>query len=785
MMTSHVLTAFTSTVNDVKSGRVADPRTRPIDYIDPAPKPFTVQIPLFEYFERIKRLRTDKWQKDFCARLEKAAVDRHIGRSWALIHAEAQLGKSSILAQAYAAWLLAHDPLHRIALATYNVTRSQRHAKVVIGIMNLPIHKSIFPNKDGWVDEKTSKERWSTGARLALNDGQDSFNPVGLQSGLVGSGFDTLLIDDPYADQKEAFSETTRLNLQGFWDSTVMSRMGTYTNVFGMFHRYHVEDLAGYLLDKGTFDYWRYATVCDGPYIHDETGQKFDDPLGREIGEYISERRLPSYYAEIRKNTRIFSSMNQGRPSAEEGEFFLVKQIAERDANEIAKRRQECSVFVRAWDLAATEEGGDYSVAPLVGMSPDKRATIFHGVRKQVESAGRDALMLATAQQDGTDVVISIPQDPGAAGLTAVFHIQQLLQGFTVVTRPTSGSKEDRARSVASAVNSGQVDCASDEFLPDEEKWVKEMKREMRNFPLSEHDDFVDSVADGYNECFERISQGLVIKNFTSHNLLTFDTFKERFPNPQGFRIPAAWTVYAGLKITPDASLPNSAIIVARASENADIGEVLFVVAEYKEYTADFLKLFDWLNDALVSYCERPKATLLWVHKDSEGYVSTIRQKLQYGMKLFKEDESAGLTEIGWYLKSKDGDNPFYEGNKATGLYGLIGDASQIAVAVDDGGLSAFRQEIATWKFNDKNKPNATGAVLECLRMICYQFRTQAKPKTTEELIREQIPAEVLEAAKMATTAHAKLTSYLDLEFQREIAKETLGIEDEWSEELE
>jgi len=192
-MPNHRLIALTSTIRDVRSGRVADPRMRPIDYIDPAPKPFTVQIPLFEYFERIKRLRTDKWQKDFCARLEKAAVDRHIGRQWALIHAEAQLGKSSILAQAYAAWLLAHDPLHRIALATYNVTRSQRHAKVVIGIMNLPIHKAIFPNQDGWVDEKTSKERWSTGARLALNDGQDSFNPVGLQSGLVGSGFDTLL----------------------------------------------------------------------------------------------------------------------------------------------------------------------------------------------------------------------------------------------------------------------------------------------------------------------------------------------------------------------------------------------------------------------------------------------------------------------------------------------------------------------------------------------------------------------------------------------------------------
>ncbi len=750
-------------------------RFTPIDYIDTAPKPFIVKIPLVEYFERIKRLKTDRWQKDFCSRLEQASSERHIHRSWALIHAEAQLGKSSILAQAYSAWILGHDPLHRIALATYNVTRSQRHAKVVIGIMNLPIHKDIFPNKDGWVDEKTSKERWSTAARLDLNDGQDSFNPVGLQSGLVGAGFDTLLIDDPYSDQKEAFSETTRLNLQGFWDSTVMSRMGTYTNVFGMFHRYHVEDLAGYLLDKGTFDYWRYATQCDGPYIHEETGQKFDDPLNRTIGEYISERRLPSYYDEVRKNNRVFSSMNQGRPSAEEGEFFKVGLIATLTPEQVEIRRQECSVLVRGWDLAAIEEGGDYSVGVLLGISLDGRVTIFDIVREQVDTAGRDALQLRTAMKDGAGVVITIPRDPGAAGDTAVFHIQQVLKGFEVAVRSTSGSKEDRARSFSSQVNSGMVDFATDEHL--DKGWIKQAKKELRDFPLSDHDDVIDGSADAYNEAFVRVKKGLVIKNYRpQRNLVTVSEFKERFPykiDPKIFKIPEKWTTYVGIKITPEASTPNSAIIVTRASEHARMPDTLFVVAEYKEYTADVYHLFEWIKTTLNRVCQNAQISLLWLHKDSADFQTLIRQKLQFGVRVFKDDQFAGLVDAEWFLQSLETTHPFNMSEKASRLYAIVDD-SQLAVATDSKGLYAFRQEMATWGFNDKNEPSKVGAVLDCLRMVTNKFRTKAESLTMDEKVEMAIPASAKKMMADAETGEEKLTAMLTLEFERSIAQQTL-----------
>jgi predicted phage terminase large subunit-like protein len=709
-----------------------------------------------EYFERIKRLRTDRWQKDFCERLQNASLNRATKREWAIIHAEGQLGKSSILAQAYPAWLLGHLPLHRIALATYNVTRSQRHSKTVIGIMNLPIHKQIFPNKDGWVDEKASKEKWSTAARIELNDGQDSFNPVGLQSGLTGSGFDDLIIDDPYADQKEAFSETTRNHLQEFWDFTVMSRMGTYTNVFGMFHRYHVEDLAGYLLDKGSFDYWRYATVCDGDYIHDETGQRYPDPLGREIGEYISERRLPEYYDEVRKNNRVFSSMNQGRPSSEEGEFFNVGQIVELSEEETEQRRAECSVFVRSWDLAATEEGGDYSVGELWGMSADKQATLFDVVREQVDSAGRDKLQLATAQKDGFEVVISIPNDPGAAGNTAVFHIQQLLEGYQVVERATTGSKARRADALASAMNQGQVSFAKAE-------WNKEVKKEFRNFPLSDNDDCVDAGSDGYNECAERVAKGLIIQNPLP--LLTKTAFVGQF----GEKIPAKWTVYVGLHITPEANRANGGVIVARSPQITGV-DSLFILAEYKDYTADYHYLFAWLDATLKEWCVNPQASVIWLHPESDTFQAVIRQKLSYGVRLFKEDEFAGIVDMNWYFQPDR-------------LSAVVND-NQTIQARDAKGLIALRQEVKTWAYTDKGKPSKSASVSECLRMICHKFRTRSTGMTPDEKIYQVIPEETKMAVATATTAGQKFSAAIAYEFEEELAKMTLGL-DELEEEFD
>jgi phage terminase large subunit-like protein len=729
---------------------------RAIDYLDSKPRKFVVQIPLVDYFERVKRYRADRWQRDFCNRLQHIAETRHEKRYWGIFHAEGQLGKTTILSQCFPAWLMGNDPLFRFALAMYNAKQSEKHSKVIIQMMNSLVHKDIFPKKEGWLaSEKEPQTGWMTNARRELNDGQYSLNPVGLISGLTGSGFDWLSIDDPYRSQKDAFSETINLSMRDFYDYTVLSRTGLHSCITGMFHRYAPEDFGGYLLDTGDFDYVRYATQCDGDYIHDNTGQRFVDPLGRAEGEYISpERRPPRYYEKARKNNRVWLSMFQGRPSSEEGDFFNVGKIAVITKAEAEKAMQECVVVTRSYDHASTAEAGAYSVGVKGGMRPSGVMTIFHIWRERVDTARRLQKQQELAVEDGVDVTVTVPIDPGAAGRDVVWFTEQKMEGYTVIGRPTSGSKEDRAMNLSTAVNSGEIEFVDDSDLPEDERWIKEAKKELRDFPLSEYKDIVDAMSDNYNYNYSLIRKGMIIKNFRpQRNLFSVESFARKFPASSDgnyLKIPAKWAIYIGLKLEADASRPTCAVIAARASANSRLPETLFALAEYKAYDSDFYKVFDWIDLVLKETCEDADATI-WLHPDSEPLMNTINQKLKHPVVIFQEDSHAGLTETNWYLLPKEEAHPVNQMEQAAHLYFLIPETefdapvkpSDPAQAVLSGFYHA-RQEVKTWGYDDKGDPTKIGGVLDCLRMITFKFRSYAEPLTLQEEYETLIPQEAM-----------------------------------------
>ncbi len=718
---------------------------RDIEYLDTAPQPFTVQISLVEYFERVKRLKADRWQRDFCQRLQQACENRHLARSLAIIHAESQLGKSVIQAQILNAWILGHEPLHRSVLSTYNISRSEDHSEVVIKILQSPIHKDIFPHRDGHIPDKVSKEKWSTFARLDLNDGQYSFKAVGLQSGITGSGFDTLIIDDPYATVTDAYSETIRKRLQAFWENDVNSRLSLYSNVFAMFHRYHVQDLAGYLLDKGIFDYWRYASIADGDYLHEETGQRFTDPINRSPGQFVSERRGADYYADKRKNKTTWNSMFQGRPSSEEGDFFNVKKISYIPPTEAAARRAECVALVRAWDNAATQDGGDYTVGMLGGIRADGKVTVFHAVVEQLDSARRLQKQKTVAATDGFDVTVRIPQDPASAGKFEAWVTTQHLENHTVVAKPVSGSKQMRAINFSQAVNAGNVEFVSDDDLPEEEKWNKKVITALRDFPLSTFKDPVDAGSDMYNELYENLIKGLIAANFKpSRNVLPHSTFAHLFPFEKNgkllLKIPKNWTVYAGVKISADASRPSSALLAARAAQDTGLKENLFVFAEYKAYDGNYHRLFNWLEKAFYIYCESSsfENTTVWLHPDSAHFQQTIIEKLNVSVAVFEGDAQTGLTEMNWYFMPNGTAHPSNRLEQAANLYLLVPDAQTLS-ALDETGMTSLRQELATWGYNDRGEPTKVGAVADCLRMIVAEFITFATPLSSAERYRQRL----------------------------------------------
>jgi phage terminase large subunit-like protein len=697
-----------------------------VEYINRKPKKIEVQIPFVEYFERVKRVKADRWQYHFCDYLQSAVENRLEKQSWAEFHAQAQLGKTSAMSQCFPAWCIGHDPLWQTILAMYNQSRSEAHSSVVLQILKSPMHRDIFPNKDGWPLETVSKSGWMTNARRELNDGQNSFSPAGLMSGITGTSADLFLVDDPYKEPKDAFSETVYENLERFWLMGIEPRLRPWSLVFAMFHRYSYDDFGGYLLNTGRFDYVRYASIADGPYLHDETGQRFEDPLGREKGELICPERFPaSYYENKQADTKVWLSMFQGRPGRDEGDFFKVDHIGE------ATETDWLATILkgRGWDHAATQGRGDNSAGSLGGMLPDETCVFKDIFSGQLSSENRVAKQQELAESDGPDVSIIVPEGIGADGKDNVFLMQQNLRGFNVVARkvtnasPGSDAKKRRAYNLSIAVNSGKV-----KFMPG--PWVDRVKRLMRRFGSSlSGDDEIDAMADTYNHLIEEFYKGLVVKNLSlGRNFINWQQFAEKCGpviGENGTRhkaavIPAHWIVYAGIKITAEASMPNSAVLVARAAENTNMADTLFVVDEYKEYTSDYEKLFEWLDKALATRCENSSKAVMWLHPDSSGYVETMHRKLKRIAHVFEGVAETGIAEMNWYIKPRESEHPFNAGQQASGLYALVGSDSNLY------------QEALTWGHKD-GKPTGSGAVADCLRMVASGFRTYATRLTTEE----------------------------------------------------
>lgn len=443
-------------------------------------------VSLKEFAERTTNHKLDEWQIDLCSRLETLAT--LTGQRW-LIHAPPQAGKSILLSQRFPAWLLTRKPSHRIKLACYNITHATRFGRIVRDLMQADDFISMFPNPELRLPKIASAEEWSTVARMKTRDSQPSFKALGLATGFVGQGADTLLIDDPYASPDEAYSALINARVHSFWTDTTKPRLNDETNVVVMFHRYTENDLAGFLMDSepGRWQLIRYAAIADGDYVHAPTGQRFPDPIGREDGEPFSKRFSATWYAEKQENSYTWLSQFQGRPSAKEGSFFKVGKLEIVDAAPAGLRT------VRAWDLAASTNKGDYTAGVKMGRGADGLFYVLDVQRGQWSPDDRNATMRQTAAIDGIGCKIRLAQDPGQAGVDQVQMLTRMLAGHSVRAERVSGAKEVRADGFAAQVNAGNVRMVK-------AAWNAAFIEELRAFPLGKHDDAVDASADAFAE---------------------------------------------------------------------------------------------------------------------------------------------------------------------------------------------------------------------------------------------------------------------------------------------
>lgn len=740
---------------------------------------------LAAYVEGVKPgVTLDVWQLDLCARIERdfwcarapvieklygayREVNIGAGRPYVVtpsgfridlaeyrerrgkgtrdaIHAPPQFGKSIIISQAYPAWILGYDPAHRFRLATYNISHSKAFSEVVLNILRGPEHARFFPGDESRVPDRCSAVKWFTAARRRVNDGQSSFTALGLQSGFVGTGADTLLMDDPYKSIEEALSEVIREKSWRFYTDTAKPRLDEDSNVFIMFHRYHQSDIAGMAIASGEFGLIRYAAVADGDYLDDESGRTFPDPLGREEGTYLSPRKPEAYYLRQQANMQAWNSQFQGRPTSKAGDFFdtsLIKTI-------LPAALPPMLFDVRAWDNAATEGGGAYTAGVRESMDAAGNVYVRDVARDQVNTAGRELLQHTTAERDGPLVTIRHPIDPGGAGVDVDFNFRQSFKDYHVESERVTGTKEARAYNFSKAVNSGKVFLVlnPDGSAPD---WHKPFKTELKNFPVGTYKDQVDAGADAYNHLDALYHRGLVVKGYSAAaSLVGWSDFTRKY----GGKIPETWEVAAGLRVSADSSLPSGYCVVARAAEFAQLGETVFVVAAERMYARDPGEVLHALREALTRTCMKGPAHAypVWLGRDSFDVQQLAFEKYAMNVARFEDDPSAGLPETNWYFQARPGMRQPFTGAATSAHLLMLVDDLQAARPGDAAGLIHMRQELDGWSRDERGNPQPYGGVtLDCARMCLYNFALTATQMTKEER-RETLLPEHLRSENLA-----------------------------------
>lgn len=184
--------------------------------------------------------------------------------------------------------------------------------------------------------------------------------------------------------------------------------------------------------------------------------------------------------------------------ATDEGDVFKREWFKVCDRAEVPTDLELC----RYWDLAATavdarkkgKQDPDWTVGALVGLHRASGAWfILDVVRRRADPFDVERLIASTARADGRRVRQRMEQEGGSSGKATVDHYRRdVLVGLDFDGVRPSGSKLERARPVARAMQPGLVTCVAG-------GWTSGYVDELAAFPqVGVHDDQVDATSGAF-----------------------------------------------------------------------------------------------------------------------------------------------------------------------------------------------------------------------------------------------------------------------------------------------
>ena len=242
-----------------------------------------------------------------------------------------QHGKSEGATRRLPAFVLGQDPDKRIAIVSYNAIKARKFNRELQRIMDDDRYYELFP-QTLLAGQASYQEQGRRSRNYARNSDeceivgyQGSFKTIGVGGSLTGEPVDMLIMDDLYKDASSAWSPVIRQNVADWYDTVASTRLHNDSQQLLVFTRWHMEDLAGRLLEQeGVYDPienpqgWLLVSF---PAIQNRPPSE-QDP--RAEGEPLwPERHSLAKLLEIKgRSPTVFESLYQQNPQPSQGLMY-------------------------------------------------------------------------------------------------------------------------------------------------------------------------------------------------------------------------------------------------------------------------------------------------------------------------------------------------------------------------------------------------------------------------------------------------------------------------------